>query len=52
MTQITEEAIDAGIEELDYDIRALQKSGLEDPWAMGLILPDDFNLRDYVQKVA
>ncbi len=39
-------------EDPDYDIRALQKSGLEDPWAMGLILPDDFNLRDYVQKVA
>lgn len=36
----------------DYDMRALQKSGLDDPWAMGLILPDDADLRAYVEAVA
>lgn len=36
----------------EYDARALQKSGLEDPWAMGLILPDDQDLHEYVRSVA
>ena len=36
----------------EYDARALQKSGLDDPWAMGLILPDDADLEAYVAAAA
>ena len=35
-----------------YDARALQHSGIEDPWAVGLILPDDADLADYVARTA
>lgn len=35
-----------------YDARALQRSGIEDPWAVGLILPDDADLEAYVRSVA
>lgn len=36
----------------EYDARALQKSGLDDPWALGLILPDDDDLEAFVRAVA
>lgn len=32
-----------------YDARALQKTGLEDPWAMGLLLSDDQELKGAVR---
>lgn len=39
-------------EDPTYDARALQHSGIEDPWALGLILPDDADLEAYVRGAA
>lgn len=36
----------------NFDERALQHSGIEDPHAIGLILPDDVDLDEYVRNVA
>ena len=35
-----------------YDERALEHSGIEDPFAIGLILPDDADLEEMVRNVA
>ena len=35
-----------------YDLRALEQSGIENPYAIGLILPDDVDLDEYVRSVA
>lgn len=35
-----------------YDARALQQSGIEDPWALGLILADDADLAEMVARIA
>lgn len=35
-----------------FDERALEHSGIEDPYAIGLILPDDDDLKEMVRNVA
>lgn len=35
-----------------YDARALAHSGIDDPWAIGLLLPDDEDISEHIKKVA
>lgn len=39
-------------EDPGYDARALAHSGIDDPWSIGLLLPDDADITEHIERIA